>query len=219
MLHISKQVGYTSFRGISKIDSTKIRRIESYVQTTVASHSNLADMTDEEKKKTFGLVHWRNPQYFVFLVGKEDEISAAANIAPTYVKKFDNNIHVSYPMGGKRRKLSKPISSSTSASSDQTIAGSSTTNDSSGLIEIPKKNLTQYLSSWLANTRLATNNYTTEDYEVDERRNQVKCKQFPSVKMQIYIYLGNWKANSFQNHVKIVHGTAVIFVFVDLFVI
>ncbi len=107
---------------------------------------------------TFGLVHWRNPQQFVFLVGEEDEISAAANTAATYVKEFDKTIHVSYPMGGKRRKLSKPVSSSTSASSDQTIAGSSTTSDSSGSIQTPKKNLTQVLSSWLANTRLATNN-------------------------------------------------------------
>jgi hypothetical protein len=58
---------------------------------------------EKKKKKTFGLVHWRNPQKFVFLVGEEDKISAAANIAATYVKEFDKTIHVSYPMGGKRR--------------------------------------------------------------------------------------------------------------------
>lgn len=141
VLHILKQVGYTSFRGISQIDSTQIRRIESYVQNTMASHSNLVDMTDEENKKNVRCSVLEKSPKFVFFVGKEDEISAAANIAATYVKEFDKTIHVSYPLGGKRRKLSQPVSSSTSASTDQTIAGSSTTNDSSGSIQTSKKNL------------------------------------------------------------------------------
>jgi hypothetical protein len=70
VLHILKQVGYTSFRGISQIDSTKIRCIESYVQNTMASHSNLVDMTDEKKKKTFGVVYWRNPKNLYSSSGK-----------------------------------------------------------------------------------------------------------------------------------------------------
>ena len=205
VLHISRQVGYTSFRGISQIDSSKIRRIESYVQGTMASNNNLADMTDEEKKKTFGPVHWKNPQNFVFLLGEEDEITAAASIAVKYVNEFDQNTHLSYPMGGKKRKLSQPVSSSTTDRISDPVARSSNTTNSSALIQTPKKNLAAYLSSWLTNTRLTTN-YTTEDYEVDEAQNQVKCKHCPSVKMQIYIRLGNWKANSFQNHVKTAHG-------------
>lgn len=68
-------------------------------------------MTDEEKKKTFGPVHWKNPPNFVFLVGEEEDISAAANIAAKYVKNFDNTSDFSYPKGGKRRKLSQPVSS------------------------------------------------------------------------------------------------------------
>jgi hypothetical protein len=107
-------------------------------------------------------------------------------------------------MGGKRRKLSKPVSSSTTDRSDPVA-----TNSSSTEIQTPKKKLAVYLSSWLTNTRLTTN-YTTEDYEVDEALNQVKCKHCPSVKMQIYIRLGMWKANSFQNHVKVAHGTGTI---------
>ena len=200
-LNILKQVGYTSFRGISQINAAKIRRIESYVQCTMSSNNDLADMTDEEKKKKVGPVHWKNPQNFVFLVGEEDEITAAANIAAKYVKELDENTHLSYPMGGKRRKLSKPVSSSTTDRRDPAATNSSTQ------IQTPKKKLTVYLSSWLINTCLTTN-YTTEDYEVDEALNQVKCKHCPSVKMQIYIRFGMWKTNSFQNHVKVAHGDA-----------
>ena len=104
-------------------------------------------------------------------------------------------------MGGKRRKLSKPVSSSTTDRRDPAATNSSTQ------IQTPKKKLTVYLSSWLINTCLTTN-YTTEDYEVDEALNQVKCKHCPSVKMQIYIRFGMWKTNSFQNHVKVAHGDA-----------
>jgi len=209
VLNILQQVGYNSFRGISQIDTAKLRRIELHVQANMASDSNLADMTEEEKKKTFGPVHWKNPKLFTFLVGEEDEITAAASIAGKYVTEFDHNNQVSYPMGGKRRKLSQqPVSSSTMYNCDVSVAGSSTNNHSSVSIQTPKKKLLDYLSSWLANTSVETT-YSAEDYEVDEDLNQVKCKHCPAVKMQIYIRSGNWKANSFQNHVKNVHASGI----------
>jgi hypothetical protein len=60
----------------------------------------------------------------VFFVGEEDEITAAANIAVKYVNEFDQNNHVSYPMGGKKRKLSQPVSSSTTDRISDPIARS-----------------------------------------------------------------------------------------------
>lgn len=81
---IFSKLNYKTLRTISNVDIEKLELLEEEVREVIASDSQLADMSMEERLSTFGPMYVKDPKSFRFLSGDRHCINGFVSMA----KKF-----------------------------------------------------------------------------------------------------------------------------------